>query len=99
MANEVTKTKTSTSLSYPPRYNVIILNDDYTPMEFVIKLLVDIFNKDVTTAKEITMHIHNNGSAIAGTYNYEIAEQKTAEAVSTARANSHPLQIKFMQVE
>ena len=52
------------------------------PMEFVIKLLIEVFNKNITTAKEITMEIHNNTSAIAGNYNFEIAEQKTNEAIT-----------------
>ena len=99
MTKEAVKTRTNTQLEYPPRYNVIIYNDDYTPMEFVIKLLIEVFNKNITTAKEITMEIHNNTSAIAGNYNFEIAEQKTNEAITVARANGHPLQLKTFPVE
>ena len=80
-------------------FDVIIFNDDYAPVEFVIKFLVEIFNKNVDTAKELTMTIHEHGQAVAGTYNFEIAEQKTTEALATSRASGHPLQLKTRQVE
>ena len=99
MTQEAVKQKTAVELRYPPRYDVIIFNDDYTPVEFVIKLLVEIFNKNVDTAKELTMTVHEHGQAVAGTYNFEIAEQKTTEALATARAGGHPLQLKTRQVE
>jgi|TARA_B100002019_G_scaffold291296_1_gene311086 ATP-dependent Clp protease adaptor protein ClpS len=99
MAKEAIKTRATTKLEYPNRYNVIIYNDDYTPMEFVIKLLIEVFNKNLKTAKDITMEIHNNTSAVAGNYNFEIAEQKTNEAITIARANGHPLQLKTFPVE
>lgn len=99
MTQEAVKQKTAVELRYPPRYDVIIFNDDYTPVEFVIKLLVEIFNKNVDTAKELTMTVHEHGQAVAGTYNFEIAEQKTTEALATARASGHPLQLKTRQVE
>lgn len=99
MANEQVQTKTDTRLRYPPRYNVIIYNDDFTPMAFVIKLLIDVFNKSLESAQEVTLEIHNDDRAIAGSYNHEIAEQKTAEATAIARANGHPLKIKYEEVE
>lgn len=99
MTQEAVKSKTTVELRYPPRYDVLIFNDDYTPVEFVIKMLVEIFNKNVDTAKELTMTIHEHGQAVAGTYNYEIAEQKTTEALGVSRANGHPLQLKTRQVE
>ena len=99
MTQEAVKQKTAVELRYPPRYDVIIFNDDYTQVEFVIKLLVEIFNKNVDTAKELTMTVHEHGQAVAGTYNFEIAEQKTTEALATARASGHPLQLKTRQVE
>jgi|TARA_A100001011_G_scaffold157635_1_gene166078 ATP-dependent Clp protease adaptor protein ClpS len=99
MTQEAVKQKTAVELRYPPRFDVIIFNDDYTPVEFVIKLLVEIFNKNVDTAKELTMTIHEHGQAVAGTYNFEIAEQKTTEALATSRASGHPLQLKTRQVE
>ena len=99
MTQEAVKQKTAVELRYPPRYDVIIFNDEYTPVEFVIKLLVEIFNKSVDTAKELTITVHEHGQAVAGTYNFEIAEQKTTEALATARASGHPLQLKTRQVE
>jgi ATP-dependent Clp protease adaptor protein ClpS len=79
----------------PKRWKVIFLNDDSTPMDFVIDLLVSIFKHGQETAKEITMEIHNNGSGIAGIYNFEIAEVKAVEATTLARVNGFPLQIKL----
>jgi ATP-dependent Clp protease adaptor protein ClpS len=99
MSKEAVKTKTKSQLGYPPRYNVVIFNDDFTPMEFVIKLLIEVFNKNINTAKEVTMQIHENDTAIAGCYNFEIAEQKCAEATSIARASGHPLQLKTFPIE
>jgi ATP-dependent Clp protease adaptor protein ClpS len=99
MTQEAVKTKNATELKYPPRSDVIVFNDDYTPVEFVIKMLVEIFNKNVETAKNLTLTVHEHGQAVAGTYNFEIAEQKTTEAVATARASGHPLQLKTKQVE
>ena len=61
------KTRTNVALKYPPRYDVIIFNDDFTPVEFVIKLLVEIFNKNLKSAKDLTLEIHESGSAVAGT--------------------------------
>ena len=99
MTQEAVKTRATTELRYPPRYDVIVFNDDYTPVDFVIRLLVEIFNKNVETAKEVTMQVHEHGQGVAGTYNWEIAEQKTTEAIATARASGHPLQLKTKQVE
>jgi ATP-dependent Clp protease adaptor protein ClpS len=79
----------------PKRWKVIFLNDDQTPMEFVIELLVTIFKHSQETAKEITMEIHTNGSGIAGVYSFEIAEIKAVEATTLARSNGFPLQIKM----
>lgn len=99
MAKEAVKTRTSTELRYPGRYNVVIYNDDYTPVEFVIKLLVEVFNKNVNTAKSLTQEIHTQGASVVGTYNAEIAEQKCSEGISIARASGHPLQLKVERVE
>lgn len=88
-----TQSRTDTKLTYPKRYNVIFLNDDYTPMDFVIQLLVEIFNKNIEQAQELTMMIHNDGSAVVGTYSREIAEQKTHEAITACHHSGHPLEI------
>jgi ATP-dependent Clp protease adaptor protein ClpS len=79
----------------PLRYKVVLLNDDQTPVEWVIKVLVDIFKHTNDTAEKITLTIHNERSGIAGIYTYEIAEQKTIEATTESRNHGFPLQIKL----
>jgi ATP-dependent Clp protease adaptor protein ClpS len=81
----------------PLRYKVILLNDDQTPMDWVIDVLVTIFKHSESTAKELTLTIHNEGSGIAGIYTYEIAEQKSVEAISASRERGFPLQIKVSE--
>ena len=80
-------------LRAPNKYNVIMLNDDQTPMDFVIQVLIEIFNKDPETAQSITMEIHNKGRGVAGTYSYEVAEQKSTETTTAAKANGFPLNV------
>ena len=79
----------------PRRWKVILLNDDHTPMDFVIGILTEIFKHSQETAAEITIEIHTNGSGIAGIYSFEIAEVKSVEATQLARTNGFPLQIKM----
>ena len=79
----------------PKKWKVIFLNDDSTPMDFVISLLIEIFKHNVQTAKEITMQVHETGSGVAGLYSFEIAEAKAAEATTLSRGNGFPLQIKI----
>lgn len=83
--------------SEPPKYKVIFLNDDGTPVEWVVKVLTDIFKHTNETAEKITLTIHTEGSGIAGIYTYEIAEQKTIEATNASRNHGFPLQIKMEQ--
>lgn len=85
--------KIVTSLQPPRMWKVIFLNDDKTPMEFVIELLTGIFKHDESRAKEITLEIHETGSAVAGVYTHEIAETKGIESTHIARSNGFPLQI------
>jgi len=75
----------------PSKYKVIMLNDDYTPIDWVVDLLKTVFRHSEMTAKDMTMKIHNEGSAVAGIYTYEIAEQKVHEAVSASRERGFPL--------
>jgi ATP-dependent Clp protease adaptor protein ClpS len=89
--------KIKVRITEPKKYKVIFLNDDKTPIEFVIEILISVFKHSQETAKEITMTVHNEGSAVVGVYAYEIAEQKAAEAVTLSRSNSFPLQIKVDQ--
>jgi len=93
MAQTKTEIRTQANVTYPNRYNVIFWNDDFTPMDFVIQLLVEVFNKSLEQASNITMEIHNNGKAVAGTYSKEIAEQKTHESSVITRHSGHPLSI------
>ena len=78
----------------PEKYRVILLNDDVTPMDFVINILVSIFKHSTDTAKDLTLKIHKEGSAIVGVYTYEIAEQKGIETTLAARQENFPLQVK-----
>jgi ATP-dependent Clp protease adaptor protein ClpS len=79
----------------PKRWKVILINDDVTPVDFVVTLLMDVFKHDPNSAGNITMQIHETGSGIAGVYNFEIAEIKSVESTSLARAAGYPLQIKM----
>ena len=88
------KTKNEVDIAPPSLWKVVFLNDDVTPMDIVIEILVKVFKHDDRTAKEITMEVHNTGSGIAGAYIYEIAEQKGLEATAIARSNGYPLRIQ-----
>ena len=76
----------------PPLYKVLMLNDDYTPMEFVVEVLERFFGKNREEASRITVHIHRRGVGVCGEFTYEIAETKMAQAMDLARENQHPLQ-------
>ena len=82
-------------ISEPKRWKVILLNDDSTPMEFVMGILTDIFKHTQDTAREIMLQVHEEGSGVAGVYSFEIAEAKAVEATNLARTNNHPLQLKL----
>lgn len=95
MSNVETTTidKIDFDFTTPSKYKVIILNDDQTPIEFVIGVLMELFNHSYESAEKITLEIHTKGRGIAGIYYYEIAEQKMFEAVSVSRANGFPLKV------
>ena len=84
-------------IAEPKRYKIIFLNDDKTPIDFVIEILISIFRHTEATAKDITLAVHNDGSAVVGIYTYEIAEQKTIEATQVCRQHGFPLQIRIEQ--
>jgi ATP-dependent Clp protease adaptor protein ClpS len=86
--------KIKIEITEPKRYKVLFLNDDKTPMEFVIELLITVFKHSQETAEQITLTVHSEGSGVAGVYTYEIAEQKGVEATQLARQAGFPLQIK-----
>jgi len=85
--------KIKLDIQEPSDFNVIMLNDDQTPMEWVMGVLKEIFKHSDDAAEAITMKIHNEDSAVVGTYKYEIAEQKSVEAMNASRNHGFPLQI------
>jgi ATP-dependent Clp protease adaptor protein ClpS len=87
--------KIKVTISEPKRWKVILLNDDSTPMEFVMGILTEIFKHTQDTAREIMLQVHEEGSGVAGVYSFEIAEAKAVEATNLARTNNHPLQLKL----
>jgi ATP-dependent Clp protease adaptor protein ClpS len=91
------KDKTTDKLKEPSKYKVIVCNDDVTPVEFVVTMLIAVFRHTEKTALALTMSIHNKGSAVAGVYSHEVAEQKSIDATNLARANGYPLIIKVEQ--
>lgn len=76
----------------PSMYKVLILNDDYTPMEFVVHILEKFFNKNRQEATEIMMHVHRKGVGICGIFTFEVAETKVTQVMDFSRANEQPLQ-------
>lgn len=84
-------TKVKKTVKEPTRYKVIMLNDDYTPIEWVQELLVKIFKHSSDDSTKITMTVHNEGAAVAGVYTYEIAEHKIVESIDSSRKQGFPL--------
>ena len=76
----------------PSMYNVLLMNDDYTPMEFVVMVLEKVFNKKSEEATQIMLHVHKNGIGVCGTFTYEVAESKCKAVLDLAKKNEHPLQ-------
>lgn len=76
----------------PSMYKVLLLNDDYTPMEFVVHILERFFNKTRQEATDIMLHVHRRGVGLCGIFTYEVAETKVAQVMDFARANEQPLQ-------
>lgn len=87
--------KTKHVVKEPARWKVIFLNDDVTPMDFVVGALMDTFKHTAESANSITLQVHNEGSGVAGVYSFEIAEAKSVEVTQMARANNFPLAIKL----
>ncbi len=84
--------KTTPKTQKPAMYKVLLLNDDFTPQEFVVWLLQTIFKKKPEDAFMIMLHVHQNDVGICGVYTYEVAETKVAQVMDLARRNQHPLQ-------
>jgi ATP-dependent Clp protease adaptor protein ClpS len=85
-------TKTRPKTKKPSLYKVLLLNDDYTPMEFVVLVLEKFFGKNQDEAYHIMMHVHQKGVGICGVFTYEVAETKVTQVMDFARQNGHPLQ-------
>jgi ATP-dependent Clp protease adaptor protein ClpS len=85
------RTRSEVKPKKPPLFKVILLNDDYTPMEFVVEILKAVFHKAHAEATRIMLHVHQNGMGIAGVYPYEIAETKVRTVEELARENEYPL--------
>ncbi len=85
-------TKTRTKPKKPSQFKVLLLNDDYTPMEFVVMVLKRFFSMDIDQATQVMLHVHQKGVGICGVFTYEVAETKVNQVMDFARQNSHPLQ-------
>jgi ATP-dependent Clp protease adaptor protein ClpS len=78
-------------LARPPLYSVLLLNDDYTPMDFVVEVLVRFFAMDIERATQVMLHVHTRGRGVCGLYTREVAESKVAQVNEYSRLNQHPL--------
>ncbi|MBA17204.1 MAG: ATP-dependent Clp protease adapter ClpS [Sphingomonas sp.] len=85
-------TRTRTRTKKPTPYRVLMLNDDYTPMEFVVLVLQRFFRMDMEEATRVMLHVHQRGVGVCGVFSYEVAETKVAQVIEFARQNQHPLQ-------
>ncbi len=85
-------TKTRTKPKRPSQFKVLMLNDDYTPMEFVVLVLKRFFGMDLEQATRVMLHVHQKGVGVCGIFPYEIAETKVNQVMDLARQNQHPLQ-------
>jgi ATP-dependent Clp protease adaptor protein ClpS len=85
-------TKTRSKPKKPSQYKVLLLNDDYTPMEFVVMVLKRFFRMDLDQATRVMLHVHQKGVGICGIFPYEVAETKVNQVMDFARQNQHPLQ-------
>ncbi len=85
-------TRTRTRTKQPTPYRVLMLNDDYTPMEFVVLCLQRFFRMSMEEATRVMLHVHQKGVGVCGTFTYEVAETKVTQVMDFARQNQHPLQ-------
>ncbi|WP_417457510.1 ATP-dependent Clp protease adapter ClpS [Kordiimonas sp.] len=85
-------TRSETKTKKPSMYKVLLLNDDYTPMEFVVHILQRFFRMNMEQATEVMLHVHQRGVGICGVFTYEVAETKVNQVMSFARQHEHPLQ-------
>ncbi|MEN3745770.1 ATP-dependent Clp protease adapter ClpS [Sphingomonas sp. HF-S3] len=85
-------TRTRTRTKKPTPYRVLMLNDDYTPMEFVVLVLQRYFRMTIEEATQVMLHVHQRGVGVCGVFSYEVAETKVSQVMDFARENQHPLQ-------
>ena len=85
-------TRTRPKTKKPSNYKVLMLNDDYTPMEFVVLVLQRFFSMDIEDATRVMLQVHQQGVAVCGVFTYEVAETKVSQVIDFARENQHPLQ-------
>jgi ATP-dependent Clp protease adaptor protein ClpS len=85
-------------LARPPMYEVVMLNDDFTPMDYVVFILKRFFHKNHDEATELTLTVHNSGQGICGTYTREVAETKISQVIELSRKNKHPLKCVMRKV-
>lgn len=78
-------------IKQPPLYRVVLINDDFTPMEFVVEILESVFGMERTRATQVMLEVHTKGKGVCGVYNYEIAETKVAQVMGIAEQHQHPL--------
>jgi ATP-dependent Clp protease adaptor protein ClpS len=90
--DHVVAVKSRTKAKKPSMYKVLMLNDDYTPMEFVVHVLEQFFSKSHDEATQIMLHVHQKGVGICGVYTYEVAETKVNQTMDLAQQHQHPLQ-------
>ena len=97
MSPVVSKTSKK-KLKTPKRFDVILLNDDYTTMEFVVEVLRQFFHKEFQAAEAIMLKIHIDGEAVCGTYSYDVAQTKVTQVIDYSRQNEHPLMCFIREV-
>ena len=90
-SNELVIEELSEKLKQPSLYKVLLINDDYTPMEFVVEVLVNVFAMDKSSATRVMLDVHTKGKGICGIYSYEIAETRVAQVTKMAKEYQHPL--------
>ena len=94
----ITKQKDKIKVKKPKSYKVVMFNDDYTTMEFVIEVLVNIFNKSIMEAEKIMLDVHEKGKGVAGIYSYDIAITKVTTAMNMAREEGFPFKLEAEEV-
>lgn len=95
----ISDTRTEDKVKKPSKWNVVIFNDDFTPFDFVIFVLMHIYNKPQDEAEAITFQVHVEKKGIAGTYTHEVAETKLSETMRLAKLEQHPLRLEIERVD